>query len=112
MIGWPPRDGRKLIAMLLLSGGGMALTVSAWRTTTLVAERSVGDPWPLAYSLYGTLALLGLVLVSLGWVIGKTSIKGSVGAANFDLGGGESDAAVGAQLATDAAQEVAEELKP
>lgn len=109
---WPPRDGRKLIAMFLLSGGGMALTVSAWRTTTLVAERSVNDPWPLAYSLYGTLALLGLVLVSLGWVIGKTSIKGSVAGAEFDLGGGESDAATGAQLDTDAAQEVAEGLKP
>lgn len=93
MIGWPPRDGRKLIAMFLLSGGGMALTLSAWRTTTLVAERSVNDPWPLAYSLYGTLALLGLVLVSLGWVIGKTAISGKIAGAEFGLGGGESDAA-------------------
>jgi hypothetical protein len=90
----------------------MALTVSAWRTTSLVADRSVGDPWPLAYALYGTLALLGLVLVSLGWVIGKTSVSGKVGAAEFTLGGGESDASAGAQLATDAAQAVAEELKP
>ena len=112
MIGWPPRDGRKLIAMVLLSGGGMALTLSAWRTTTLVAERSVGDPWPLAYSLYGTLALLGLVLVSLGWVIGKTAISGKIGAAEFDLGGGESDVAVGAQIVADAAQEKADEVKP
>ncbi len=112
MMTWPPRDGRKLIAMFLLSGGGMALTVSAWRTTTLVAERSLTDPWPLAYSLYGTLALLGLVLVSLGWVIGKTAVTGKVGAAEFTLGGGEADAAAtGAQIATDAAQEVADELK-
>lgn len=91
MTGWPPRDGRKLIAMLLLSGGGVAMTVSAWRTTTLVAERSMADPWPLAYSLYGTLALLGLVLVSLGWVIGKTSVTGKIGGAEFDIGGGEDD---------------------
>jgi hypothetical protein len=98
--------------MALLSGGGMALTVSAWRTTSLVADRSVGDPWPLAYALYGTLALLGLVLVSLGWVIGKTSVSGKVGAAEFSLGGGEADASAGAQLATDAAQAVVEELKP
>ena len=111
MIGWPPRDGRKLIAMGLLSGGGMALTLSAWRTTTLVAERSVNDPWPLAYSLYGTLALLGLVLVSLGWVIGKTAISGKIGAAEFDLGGGESDVAVGAQIVADAAQDRADEVK-
>lgn len=117
MLGWPPRDGRKLIAMALLSGGGMALTVFAWRTTTLVADRSINDPWPLAYSLYGTLALLGLVLTSLGWVIGKTTLSGKVAGAEFDLGGGEADAAVqGAQAATDAAKEagqaVVEELKP
>lgn len=109
MIGWPPRDGRKLIAMGLLSGGGMALTLSAWRTTTLVAERSVNDPWPLAYSLYGTLALLGLVLVSLGWVIGKTAISGKIAGAEFDLGGGESDAAI--QSVADAAQDKADEVK-
>ena len=109
---WPPRDGRKLIAMGLLSGGGMAMTVFAWRLATLVAERSPGDPWPLAYGLYGALGLLGLVLISLGWVIGKTAISGKIGVAEFDLGGGESDAAAGAQLATDAAQSVVEELKP
>jgi hypothetical protein len=97
--------------MALLSGGGMALTVSAWRTTSLVADRSTGDPWPLAYALYGTLALLGLVLVSLGWVIGKTSIKGSVAGAEFDLGGGEADAAVAAQVVADVAQETADVIK-
>ena len=62
-------------AVALLSGGGMAMTVFAWRTTTLVAERSMNDPWPLAYSLYGTLALLGLVLTSLGWVIGRRRME-------------------------------------
>ena len=105
---WPPRDGRKLIAMALLSGGGMALSVVAWRLIGLVAERSLNDPWPLAYSLYGALGLIGLVLVSLGWVIGKTSISGKIGVAEFDLGGGEAD---GAQRASDAAQTVADELK-
>ena len=105
---WPPRDGRKLIAMALLSGGGMAITVFAWRLATLVAERSIGEPWPLAYALYGALGLLGLVLVSLGWVIGKTTIKGNLAGASFDLGGGEADAA---QTVADAAQERAEEVK-
>lgn len=87
--GWPPRDWRKLLAMLLLSGGGMALTVFGWKQTDLVAERSIGDPWPLAYALYGVLFLIGVVLISLGWVIGKTSISGGVGAATFKLSGGE-----------------------
>lgn len=91
-LNWPPRDWRKLLAMFLLSGGGMALTVFAWRQTTLVAERSIGDPWPLAYSLYGVLSLVGIVLISLGWVIGKTSMSGSVGAASFEVSGGEDTA--------------------
>lgn len=89
MKGWPPHDWRKLLAMLLLSGGGMALTLFAARQTDLVAERSVGDPWPLAYALYGVLALIGIVVVSLGWVIGKTSISGGIGPATFSLNGGE-----------------------
>lgn len=89
MKGWPPRDWRKLLAMILLSGGGMALTLFAWRQTDLVAERSVGDPWPLAYALYGILFLIGIVLISLGWVIGKTSISGGVAGASFSLNGGE-----------------------
>lgn len=101
------RDWRKLLAMLLLSGGGMALTVFAWRTTTLVAERST-DAWPLAYSLYGVLALVGIVLVSLGWVIGKTSLSGSVGAASFEVSGGEAEAA---QIVADAAQDEADAIK-
>ena len=87
--GWPPRDGRKLIAMFLLSGGGMALTVVLWRLITLVAERSKADPWPLAYQSYALTGLIGIVLVSLGWVIGKTSVSGSVGAASFNVSGGE-----------------------
>jgi len=70
----------------------MALTGFAWRLTTLVAERSAGDPWPLAYALYGGIFLIGIVLLSLGWVIGKTSISGSVAGASFDLSGGEDSA--------------------
>jgi len=45
--------------------------------------------WPLAYALYGILFLIGIVLISLGWVIGKTSISGGVGPATFSLNGGE-----------------------
>lgn len=87
--GWPPRDWRKLLAMFLLSGGGMAITVVVWRLVTLVAERSVGDPWPLAYSLYGALGLLGLVLVSLGWTLGKSIVSAEAGGAKFSASGGD-----------------------
>jgi hypothetical protein len=99
--GWPPRDWRKLLAMFLLSGGGMAITVVVWRLVTLVAERSVGDPWPLAYSLYGALGLLGLVLVSLGWTLGKSTVSGTMGAASFSASGGDGgDDPVGAPTVT------------
>lgn len=83
--------------MLFLSGGGVALTVFAWRTTTLVADRSKDDPWPLAYSLYGVLGLVGIVLLSLGWVIGKTAMSGSVAGASFNVSGGESDGPAAAE---------------
>ena len=108
---WPPRDWRKLLAMFLLSGGGMALTVVAWRNTTLVAERSPDDPWPLAYSLYGVLFLLGIVLISLGWVIGKTSISGGVAGATFSLNGGEDAALAATQAVADSAQQTADVIK-
>lgn len=110
MKNWPPRDWRKLLAMVLLSGGGMALTVFGWRTTTLVAERSINDPWPLAYSLYGVLGLTGIVLLSLGWVIGKTAVSGSIGAASFNVSGGEADAPAAAQAVAGAAVEKAVEI--
>lgn len=115
MTTWPPRDWRKLLAMILLAGGGMALTVFAWRTTTLVADRSVGDPWPLAYSLYGALGLLGIVLLSLGWVIGKTAVSGSVAGASFNVSGGESDGPAAAEKVAsdvkDAADQSVAEVK-
>jgi hypothetical protein len=88
---WPPRDWRKLLALFLLGGGGMALTIVAWRMTGLVAERSPSDPWPLAYALYGALGLIGIVLLSFGWVLGRTSISGTVGAASFNASGGEDE---------------------
>ncbi len=89
---WTSRDIRKLLAMFLLSGGGVAMTVVVWRLIGLVAERSLNDPWALAYSLYGQQALIALVFVSLGWVIGK--MKGDAeapGGIKLGVSGGEDD---------------------
>jgi hypothetical protein len=91
---WVARDWRKLLAMILLSGGGIAMTATVWRLIGLVAERSINDPWPLAYSMYGSLALIGLVLVSLGWVIGKAAVSGEVAGAKFEASGGDDSGAV------------------
>lgn len=101
------RDWRKLLAMLLLSGGGMALTVFAWGLVEPIATRST-DAWPLAYMAYGLLFLIGIVLVSLGWVIGKTTLSGTVGAASFNVSGGEGEAA---QSVANAAQDEADAIK-
>lgn len=88
---WPPRDWRKLLAMFLLSGGGMAMTLFAWHALTLTAERSK-SPWPVAYALYGILVLIGLVLISLGWTLGKSSLSGQLpGGASFSASGGDDD---------------------
>lgn len=86
---WTPRDWRKSAAMLLLTGEGTALTIVAWRLITLVAERSPANPWALAYGLYGVLALIGLVLLALGWALGKAQIAGRIGPATFDASGGD-----------------------
>lgn len=87
--------------MILLSGGGMATTVFAWRLATLVAERSKGNPWALAYALYGALVLIGLVLISLGWTLGKSAMKGTLpGGATFDVTGGEDDGSAPAAIVT------------
>lgn len=71
---WPPRDWRMLLALFFLGGGGGAMTVFAWRLATLTAARSPG-PWPIAYALYATLGLIGIVLTGFSYVLGKRSLS-------------------------------------
>ena len=90
---WPPRDDRVLIALVFLGGGGMAMTVFAWRLATLTAEKSQ-SPWPVAYALYGTLMLLGIVLTGFSYVLGRRtlSIKAGRDGLSADTSGGDDDA--------------------
>lgn len=89
---WTARDWRKLLVLLLLSGGGVALTaLAALRLVPLVAARSLHDPWPLAYALYAVLAGVGIVLVGLGWALGKSSITVSAGPVSGSISGGEEE---------------------
>lgn len=112
MPNWPPRDWRKLLAMLLLSGGGMAMTIFAWRALTLTADRSPG-PWPVAYALYGILGLIFTVFTALGWVISKSKSDLDLpGGVKYVTSGGEDDdapaaAAAVAGAAVDKAGEIA-----
>jgi hypothetical protein len=88
---WPPRDWRAMLALLFLGGGGMAITVFAWRLATLTAERSQ-SPWPIAYALYGTLGLIGVVLTGFSYVLGKRSWSFKAGAVSGETSGGSDDA--------------------
>lgn len=87
---WPPRDWRMLLALLFLGGGGVACTVLAWTLTDRVARLSTG-PWPLAYALYGTLGLIGVVLTGFSYVLGKRSWSFKAGAVEGSTSGGEEE---------------------
>jgi hypothetical protein len=87
---WTPRDLRQLMALMFLAGAGLAMTLFAWRTLALTAERSTG-PWPIAYALYGVLALIAIVITGFATVLGRRMFKGAVGNANLELSGGVDD---------------------
>jgi hypothetical protein len=99
---WPPRDSRQLLALLFLGGGGVALTVFAWRLATLTANKSQ-SPWPVAYALYGTLVLLGIVLTGFSYVLGKSRLSIKAGKDGFeaDSVGGDAAEALPAAAATE-----------
>jgi hypothetical protein len=63
-------DFRKLIAIILLGGSGVAMTVFGWRLATLLAYRSNG-PWPIAYALYGTLFIILSVVTGISALLGR-----------------------------------------
>lgn len=88
---WAARDWRKLLVMFLISGGGMAMTVMAWRALTITARLSK-DPWAVAYALYGILGLIFTVFTSLGWVIGRSKNDLDLpGGVKWTSSGGEDD---------------------
>ena len=88
--GWLPRDWRQMIALFFLGGGGMAVTIFAWRLATLTAERSTG-PWPVAYALYGALGLIAVVLTGFSYVLGKRAWSFKAGDISGSTSGGQDD---------------------
>ncbi|ARS27604.1 hypothetical protein [Sphingomonas sp. KC8] len=85
---WPPRDWRMLVALCFLGGGGIAMTILAWRITTLTADKSA-SPWPLAYALYGVLGLIAVVLTGFSYVLGKRAWSFKAGAIEGSTSGGD-----------------------
>lgn len=74
MIRWlfqpPAVDFRKLIAILLLGGSGVSMTIFAWRLADLTASKSQ-SPWPIAYALYGTLFIILNVVIGISALLGR-----------------------------------------
>jgi hypothetical protein len=92
---WPPKDWRALLALTASVAGAAALTAfsawivwilwrGGWPETTAVIRIDA-----LAKALIGLLAIVGIVLISLGLAINRRSIKGSIGPASFEASGGE-----------------------
>jgi hypothetical protein len=76
--GWTARDWRRMAGILFLGLGGIVVTILAWRSLTLLAEKS-RSPWPVAYFAYGTLVLIGIVLTGLSAILGRRTFKLKVG---------------------------------
>ena len=103
-----------LYAVAWLGGGVASCAFAVWLVTLIrwdwPADRAEQQLAILGNALTGALILMGLVMLGLSLRNAIRNIKGSAGPVSFEASG-ESDAAAGAQLATDAAQEVVEELK-
>lgn len=87
---WTPREIRRLIALVFLAGGGIAMTLfAAFKLTPLVAKS--GETWALSYALLSALAIIALVMFFFGWSIVKAMVTLQAGAASFSASGGSGD---------------------
>lgn len=90
---WTARDWRALIGVAMLGGGGVAMTALAWRSLTVLAEKSV-SPWPVAYFAYGCLMLIGIVLLGFSAILGRRVFKFRVGDNELEASGEEAERAL------------------
>jgi hypothetical protein len=87
--GWPPKDWRSFIALAASIAGAAILTgLLAWIIGMFERWRETD---PLANIAYGLLAIIGLVLLALGFAINRRSFKGGIGPVSFEAEGGERD---------------------
>lgn len=87
---WSARDWRALVGIVMLGGGGIAVTGLAWLALTLLAQRST-TPWPAAYFGYGCLVLIGIVLTGFSAILGRRTFKFKVGDNEVETTGEEAD---------------------
>ena len=93
-----PRDWRMLLALLMLAGGGVAMTMLAFASLYAITW----EPWPdrvaelrigwLGWIASGGLILIGIVLTSYGFVLGRRAWKAKgPGGLEFEAEGGEDE---------------------
>lgn len=84
---WPPKDIRQFLTLILLAGGGVAMTIIVWRSVSILeAAKAIS---PIANISYGALGLIGIVFIGLTAVLGRRSFKGSAGPIQFEAEGGD-----------------------
>lgn len=91
---WSARDWRAFMGVMMLGGGGIAVTVLAWRALTITAEKST-SPWPAAYFAYGCLILIGVVLTGFSAILGRRTYKLRVGDKELEMTGEEAERVLG-----------------
>jgi len=75
---WTARDWRMMLGILMLGGGGIAMSCLAGWALTIIAQKS-SSPWPAAYFGYGCLILIGIVLTGFSAILGRRTFKFRVG---------------------------------
>jgi len=96
--GWPPRDLRAFVALAASIGGAMVLTaLLAW---IIRIFQTWHVPDPLANIAYGLLAIIGIILMSLGLAINRRSVKASGLGFSLDATGGDDSAPTPAVVTT------------
>lgn len=85
--GWPPRDLRAFVALAASIGGAMVLTALLGWIIRIFQNWHIADP--LANIAYGLLAIIGIILMSLGLAINRRSVKASGLGFSLDATGGD-----------------------
>lgn len=88
--GWPPRDLRAFVALAASIGGAMVLTALLGWIIRIFQNWHIADP--LANIAYGLLAIIGIILMSLGLAINRRSVKASGLGFSLDATGGDDSA--------------------
>jgi type VI protein secretion system component VasK len=77
------REKRMNLALWLLAGGGMAMTVIVAYLAWQLAER--GAVWPMLYVCLSALGIIAIVMTTYGFILGRTGIKLSAGKDGIEI---------------------------